>query len=35
MDQDADENENLPSSTIEIVKKNSEKEAKLRIEGTG
>ena len=34
LDQDADENGNLPSSTIEIVKKNSEKEAKLRIEGT-
>ena len=34
LDQDADENGTLPSSTIEIVKKNSEKEAKLRIEGT-
>ena len=34
MDQHEDENGNLPSSTIKIVKKNSEKEAKLRIEGT-
>ena len=33
MDQDADENGNLPFSTIEIVKKNSETEAKLRMEG--
>ena len=34
MDQAADENENLLLSTIEIVKKNSETEAKLRMEGT-
>ena len=34
MDQAADDNENLPLSTIEIVKKNSETEAKLRMEGT-
>ena len=34
MDQAGDDNGNLPSSTIEIVKKNSETEAKLRMEGT-
>ena len=34
MDQAADDNGNIPSSTIDIVKKNSEKEAKLRIVGT-
>ena len=34
MNQVADENGDLASSTIEIVKKNSETEAKLRMEGT-
>ena len=34
MDQAADENENLLLSTIEIVKKNSETEAQIRMEGT-
>ena len=34
MDQSADDNVNLALSTIEIVKKNSETEAKLRMEGT-
>ena len=34
MDQAADDDRYLPSSTIEIVKKNSETEAKLRMEGT-
>ena len=33
-DQAGDENGNLPSSTIKIVKKNAETEAKLRMEGT-
>ena len=34
MDQTADENGNLLSSTIEILKKNLETEAKVRMEGT-
>ena len=34
MNQTSDENGSLPLSTIEIVKKNSEAEAKLRMEGT-
>ena len=34
MDTAADENEHLPYSTIEIVKRSSETEAKLRMEGT-
>ena len=33
MDPADDDNEQLSSSTIEIVKKNSETEAKLRMEG--
>ena len=33
MDQADDDNGNLPFSTIEIVKKNSEAEVKLRMEG--
>ena len=34
MNQAADENGKFPPSTIGIVKKNSETEAKLRMEGT-